>query len=56
MNTAFILESAEAINQAILNSETEIESLDREIGDGDHFINMKRGCVKACLRKKRIRL
>lgn len=45
MNTAFILEAAEAINQAILNSETEIESLDREIGDGDHFINMKRGCA-----------
>jgi len=45
MNTAFILEAAEAINQAIINSEAEIESLDREIGDGDHFINMKRGCA-----------
>ena len=43
MKTAFILEAAEAINQAIINSEAEIESLDREIGDGDHFINMKRG-------------
>ena len=45
MNTAFILEAAQAINQAIINSEAEIESLDREIGDGDHFINMKRGCA-----------
>jgi len=45
MNTAFILEAAKAINQAIINSEAEIESLDREIGDGDHFINMKRGCA-----------
>lgn len=45
MNTAFILEAAAAINQAIINSEAEIESLDREIGDGDHFINMKRGCA-----------
>jgi dihydroxyacetone kinase-like protein len=45
MNTAFILEAAEAINQAVINSEAEIESLDREIGDGDHFINMKRGCA-----------
>ena len=45
MNTAFILEAAETINQAIINSEAEIESLDREIGDGDHFINMKRGCA-----------
>lgn len=45
MSTAFILEAAKAINQAIINSEAEIESLDREIGDGDHFINMKRGCA-----------
>ncbi len=45
MNTAFILEAAMAINQAIIDSEAEIESLDREIGDGDHFINMKRGCA-----------
>lgn len=45
MDTAFILEAAEAVNAAILANESEIESLDREIGDGDHFINMKRGCA-----------
>lgn len=43
MNTEFILKAAEAVNAAILSHESEIESLDREIGDGDHFINMKRG-------------
>jgi len=43
MQTSFILQAAEAINHAILTSESVLESLDREIGDGDHFINMKRG-------------
>lgn len=51
MNTEFILKAAEAVNAAILAHEAEIESLDREIGDGDHFINMKRGgAVVAALR------
>jgi dihydroxyacetone kinase-like protein len=45
MNTEFILHAALAVNQAILSHEAEIESLDREIGDGDHFINMKRGAA-----------
>lgn len=45
MDTEFILRAAEAVHQAILTHESEIESLDRAIGDGDHFINMKRGCV-----------
>lgn len=45
MKTEFILLAAEAVNQAIISREHEIESLDREIGDGDHFINMKRGCA-----------
>ena len=45
MNTDFILQAAEAVNTAILGHESEIESLDREIGDGDHFINIKRGCA-----------
>lgn len=45
MNTEFILNAAEAVNAAILAHESEIESLDREIGDGDHFINMKRGAA-----------
>jgi len=45
MNTEFILRAAEAVYQALLSHESEIESLDRAIGDGDHFINMKRGCA-----------
>ncbi len=45
MQTSFILQAAEAINHAILSSESVLESLDREIGDGDHFINMKRGAA-----------
>lgn len=45
MKTEFILRAAEAVYQAILSHEPEIESLDREIGDGDHFINIKRGCA-----------
>jgi phosphoenolpyruvate---glycerone phosphotransferase subunit DhaL len=45
MKTEFILLAAKAVNEAILANESEIESLDREIGDGDHFINMKRGCT-----------
>lgn len=45
METAFILKAAAAIQEAMLAHESEIESLDREIGDGDHYINMKRGCA-----------
>lgn len=45
MNTAFILQAANAVSVAILAHEAEIESLDREIGDGDHFINIRRGCA-----------
>jgi phosphoenolpyruvate---glycerone phosphotransferase subunit DhaL len=45
MKTEFILQAAQAVNAAILSNESEIESLDREIGDGDHFINIKRGCA-----------
>ena len=43
MKTEFILRAAKVVNEAILSHESEIESLDREIGDGDHFINIKRG-------------
>lgn len=43
MNTASILLAAKAIEQAILDNEASLESLDRAIGDGDHYINMKRG-------------
>ena len=44
MNTAFILSASLAIHDAIVAHEADIESLDRAIGDGDHYINMKRGC------------
>lgn len=45
MQTEFILRAADAMLAAILAHEHEIESLDREIGDGDHFINIKRGAT-----------
>jgi dihydroxyacetone kinase-like protein len=45
MKTEFILQAASAVNDTILANESTIESLDREIGDGDHYINMKRGCA-----------
>lgn len=44
MQTAFIIQSINSIYRAILDHEANIECLDREIGDGDHYINMKRGC------------
>ena len=43
MKTEFIIDAAKAIQQTILANENTLESLDREIGDGDHYINMKRG-------------
>ena len=43
MKTETILRAAEAVQKAIAASESELESLDRAIGDGDHFHNMKRG-------------
>jgi dihydroxyacetone kinase-like protein len=45
MDTQTILSSVQAVNDAILANESTIESLDREIGDGDHFINIRRGCA-----------
>lgn len=44
MNTHLIIEALAAVQRAILDSESQIESLDRAIGDGDHFINVRRGC------------
>jgi dihydroxyacetone kinase-like protein len=44
MNTSLIIDSLVAVQRAILASESQIESLDRAIGDGDHFINVRRGC------------
>jgi len=43
IKTSFICESAIAIHAAIIAHEADIESLDRAIGDGDHYINVKRG-------------
>ena len=43
MKTSFILSAALTIHAAIVAHEVDIESLDRAIGDGDHYINMKRG-------------
>ena len=43
MKTAFILSASLSIHAAIVANEAQIESLDRAIGDGDHFINVKRG-------------
>lgn len=47
MNTPMILEAVAAVQRAILANEAQIESLDRAIGDGDHFINVRRGCEVA---------
>src|SRR5438105_55580 len=44
MNTQDIITATEAVRAAILANEAQIESLDRAIGDGDHFINVRRGC------------
>ena len=43
MNTSFILSATLAVHAAIVAHEKDIESLDRAIGDGDHYINIKRG-------------
>ncbi len=43
MKSSFILSASLAIHAAIVANEGSIESLDRAIGDGDHYINMKRG-------------
>lgn len=43
MKTEFILKAAKAICEAIRDNEADIESLDRAIGDGDHYINITRG-------------
>jgi dihydroxyacetone kinase-like protein len=39
-----IIDALAAVQHAILVNELQIESLDRAIGDGDHFINVRRGC------------
>jgi dihydroxyacetone kinase-like protein len=53
MNTQDIIDALAAVQSAILVNESQIESLDRAIGDGDHFINVRRGCeVMMALRDK----
>lgn len=44
MNTHDLIVGAQAVQRALLAQEADIESLDRAIGDGDHFINVSRGC------------
>ncbi len=44
MNTTAIIEGIAAVQRSLRASEADIESLDRAIGDGDHFINVMRGC------------
>src|SRR6476660_5740218 len=44
MKTHDILAAVRAVQAALLANEEHIESLDRAIGDGDHFINVRRGC------------
>lgn len=44
MNTQDILQSITAVQASVLRHESDIEALDRAIGDGDHFINVRRGC------------
>jgi len=43
MKTATILQAVAAVSAAVQAHEAEIESLDRALGDGDHYINVKRG-------------
>ena len=45
MANGFIVKCIDSVAQTIHNSEEEIESLDRAIGDGDHYINIKRGSM-----------
>lgn len=43
MKTETILQAVAAVSAAVQAHEAEIESLDRALGDGDHYINVKRG-------------
>ena len=44
MKTTTIISALQATEAAIIAQEVAIESLDRAIGDGDHYINIKRAC------------
>lgn len=45
MNSTTIVACVEAVHAAIVAQEADIESLDRAIGDGDHYLNIRRGCT-----------
>ena len=45
MANGFIIKCVDSVVKTILNAEKEIEHLDRAIGDGDHYINIKRGSI-----------
>jgi phosphoenolpyruvate---glycerone phosphotransferase subunit DhaL len=55
MNTALIIDCIQVVQQSILSNEDQIESLDRAIGDGDHFINVRRGCEVIVLMTEELR-
>ena len=42
MKTSTIISAVHAVEAGIIAHEVDIESLDRAIGDGDHYINIKR--------------
>jgi len=43
IQTSLICDSATTIYKSIVAHEADIEGLDRAIGDGDHYLNVKRG-------------
>jgi phosphoenolpyruvate---glycerone phosphotransferase subunit DhaL len=49
LKTSFICDSVMAIHASILSHEADIECLDRAIGDGDHYLNVKRGAETIAL-------
>lgn len=44
MNSTLIVDCLQAAHKSIVANEANIESLDRAIGDGDHYLNIVRGC------------
>ena len=45
MNSTLIVDSLQTAQKSIIANEASIESLDRAIGDGDHYLNVVRGCA-----------
>jgi dihydroxyacetone kinase-like protein len=44
MNSTLVVACLRAVHASVIANEAHIESLDRAIGDGDHYLNVKRGC------------